>query len=781
MALAAPRSFGAHLKSLREAAGFTQEELATIAGLSVHAISALERGERRRPHVETVRALSAALDLTPHIRDAFVASSRAAGDDAAVDELRNVPLPIPPTELVGREDDLRRLGEWLGDPAARLITLVGPGGVGKSRLALELARTLADEGSTRVVFVPLAAIDDAGLVACAIAEALGLADISAADLPGRARSACGGRPMLLALDNFEQVLTAATLVADLLASAPLLRLLVTSRTPLHVRGEREYVVDPLALVPDSGALSPDDLDRAPAVRLFVDRARDAHRDFRLTPANSGVLTAICRRLDALPLALELAAPWIKVLPPSELLQRLERDALLTTISPRDLPQRQQTMTATVAWSYQLLDSQEQHAFRRLGVLPARFPLDAAAAVLSGPVAVAPDSVLPTLARLIDKSLLVAEPSTGARPLYRMLETVRAYATQQLAASGERDEAVEGLVCYCLAEAAVCESGLVGPAQIEWLERVHQGIETHRTALIWLLERGRPDEAAEIAWRLIGFWMIRGYAVEARWWYQEVLSKAAVSPSAKARALVGTAMMSYTQGELARARTDTQQALELAPDDVSVVAPAEIMLGHVEYAAGNITAARDRFTNSVEIFRAAAIPWGEGNALTGLAGVAVASGDTAEAGRLLDEATTVLRQAGPWHLAWAFYWRAVLAVRRGDADRAIAIVRESLSLIRDLHDKSAFVHAMVPLSAAASLKGDHAWAARVLGAADIVTERTGAPVLDHAVRDLRANTEQNARAWLGPERWADAYGAGRTSSIDALLQDIDDRGADALVE
>ena len=232
-------SFGAQLKALRETAGFTQEELATIAGLSVHAVSALERGERRRPHVETVRALSAALDLTGATRDALLASARAPADTAAVDELSSVSLPLPLTVLVGRDQDVQILRNWLADPAARLITLVGPGGVGKTRLVLELARAIGEEGATRVVFVSLAAIRDSAFVASAIAQALGLPDVTALDLPKRARVACEDCLTFLVLDNFEQVLGAAPLVADLLTSVASLRVMVTSRAPLRVRGERE--------------------------------------------------------------------------------------------------------------------------------------------------------------------------------------------------------------------------------------------------------------------------------------------------------------------------------------------------------------------------------------------------------------------------------------------------------------------------------------------------------------------------------------------------------------
>ncbi len=371
MKVGAPGSFGAQLKALREAAGFTQEELATIAGLSVHAVSALERGERRRPHVETVRALSAALDLTGANRDAFLGSARASAHATAADELVGASLPSPLTPLIGRDTEMETLRQWLADPVLRLITLIGPGGVGKTRLVLELARTIAKERAMRVVFVSLAPIRDPAFVAPAIAEALGLSDVTALDLPKRARAACAEHPTLLVLDNFEHLLDAATLVADLLTSVPSLRLLVTSRAPLHVRGEREYVVGPLELEPAS-QMSLADLARVPAVRLLVERMRDVQPDFRLTPANGPTMTVICRWLDALPLALELAAPWIKALTLDDLRRRLEHDSLLGTFGARDLPERQQTMNATVAWSYRLLDPEEQCAFRRFGALPGLF-------------------------------------------------------------------------------------------------------------------------------------------------------------------------------------------------------------------------------------------------------------------------------------------------------------------------------------------------------------------------------------------------------------------------
>ena len=599
----------------------------------------------------------AALDLTGPTRDALVESARAPAAQPAVDELSGVSLPLPPTALLGRDADVQTLRHWLADPAARLITLIGPGGVGKTRLALELARAIADEGQPASCSCRWPPFEIPRSSRSAIAEALGLSDVTrsicrSARAP-RARIA----PTLLVLDNFEQVLDAAPLVADLLTSvavasaaghqpraAPRARRAGVRRRTARVGGwTRRRCRPPIWRA-------------SPAVRLFVERVRDVQPDFRLTSANGPTVTAICRRLDALPLALELAAPWIKVLTAEDLLRRLEHDVLLSTVGPRDLPERQQTMNATVAWSYQLLGPDEQRAFRRLGALPGRFPIDAAAAVLAGRDG--PSAAQRRRTRRggrLDRQ----EPSAASRdlggatrPLYQMLETVRAYAALELTAAGERDDALEGLVRYCTGEASLAAEGLVGPAQVEWLDRVRDDLESYRGALTWLIEHGRAAEASDIAWGLMFFWVIRGHAAEGLRWYEQILSWPSLPPAAESRALVGAALMWYTQGELERARAGLTRALRARR--------ARRRLGVGRARREPVRARRTRRA-ATSTPPATGLPaasrhsghWrsrgAPGSALSGLAECRPGDRRSAEAERLLDEATSVLRHAGPWFL------------------------------------------------------------------------------------------------------------------------------------
>jgi len=356
----------------------------------------------------------------------------------------------------------------------------------------------------------------------------------------------------------------------------------------------------------------------------------------------------------------------------------------------------------------------------------------------------------------------------------MLETVRAYAANELAATGERDEALEGLVRYCTAEAAIAADGLVGPAQVEWLDRVREDLDSYRAALTWLIEHERGPEASAIVWPLLFFWLIRGHAGEGLRWYEAILTLPSLPRVDEVKARLGAAAMLHTTGSLDEARAHLTRAFELArdPDDRDVMPQAAWMFGHVEYAAGHLPSARRWFTRSRDGFLTIASSWGVGSALSGLAWVAVASGDRDEAARLVSEARSALRPAGPWFLALGLYVLVVLTLQQGNADEVIALLRQSLVRVRESQDSFGVVYGLVPLAAAAARKGDYAWVARILGARDAITERAGCSLVDPLMRDVGKRTERDARSHLGAQRWARAYDVGRKSSIDAMLKDID---------
>jgi ATP/maltotriose-dependent transcriptional regulator MalT len=304
--------------------------------------------------------------------------------------------------------------------------------------------------------------------------------------------------------------------------------------------------------------------------------------------------------------------------------------------------------------------------------------------------------------------------------------------------------------------------------------VREDLDSYRGGLAWLVERGRSGEASEIAWSLMFFWLIRGRGAEGLHWYERILDLPSLAPAVESRTLTGAAALWYSRGELARANTALTRALQLAHDcgDRSIAIHADLVLAHVENGQGNASAACQRFTRSVDGFLGLGIPWGAGNALSGMALGMLDGGDASGAEQLLDKASVVLRQAGPWFRSLALDVRAILAIRRGHPDAALAFLRESLLDIRELHDTFAFVNSLVPLAAAAVLKGDDTWAARILAIGKAVTERTGAAVVDKPLEALRDQTEREVRARLGPDRWQRACAAGRTTSIDALIADID---------
>jgi predicted ATPase len=438
-----------------------------------------------------------------------------------LESLRNN-LPPQSTPLVGREREVREVCERLRQEDMRLLTLTGPGGTGKTRLALQAAADLLDAYRDGVFFVSLATVTDPDLFFKEIAGALDLRESGDVPLKDLLKEYVGRRDLLLVLDNFEQLLSAVPLVGELLSAAPRLKVLAASRIPLGIYGEHEYAVPPLA-VPDPERLPGlEDLSQYEAVRLFIERAEAAKAGFEITSENASAVAEICARLDGLPLAIELAAARVKLLPPRAMLGRLGRRLKLLTGGARDLPERQRTLRGAIEWSHTLLDEGEKTLFYRMAVFSGGRTLEAVEAVCDAQGDL-PIDALEGVSSLLDKSLLRQEEGPNGEPRFIMLETIHEYARERLQESGEAEEIGRAHAGYFLALAEEAELELTGSDQAEWLERLEVEHDNMRTALRWSLEGEDPGLGLGLASALAHFWLVRGFWSEGRGWLEEVLA------------------------------------------------------------------------------------------------------------------------------------------------------------------------------------------------------------------------------------------------------------------
>jgi predicted ATPase/class 3 adenylate cyclase len=689
-------------------------------------------------------------------------------------------LPVQPTPLLGREEALTAVCAPLRRAEVRLVTLTGPGGIGKTRLAIQVAAEVLDDFADGVWFVRLSRLTDPGLVVPTAAQTLGLREQGGRPVAETLRDWLRDRHLLLVLDNFEQVVTAAGEVATLLEASPGLKLLVTSRVPLRLRGEHECPLAPLPLPDPRHLPAPERLSQYTAVALFVERARQARPDFAVTAANAPAIAEICARLDGLPLAIELAAARVRLLPPEALLGRLSSRLHLLTGGSRDLEERQRTMRAAIAWSEGLLGPEERVLFRRLAVFVGGCTLEAAEAVCAAPEGAEPLGIdlLDGLGALVEQSL-VQQREEGGEPRFGMLHVIREFALERLEESGEAEALRRAHAACLLGVYEAGEAGLIGPDHGAWFARLERERDNLRAALSWARDRGQAEIGLRLGAALWRFWYQRGPLSEGRAWLDDLLALAApsraggsgqVPATVRARALHASAALAQWGGDIETAAARVGAAVSLAREagDLRTAAQALLTQGGTFERRGDMEAAAACWMESLAHSRDLEDRRGIAVSLANLAAVSISRGDLDGAAREYEKSLALCRLVGDRLMEGMSLWGlGEVAVRRGDLPKAERLGREALAHLQAVGSPLRIAWGLHLLAATAAASGRGERAARLLGAGASASEAIGSAMtpLEHA---MTVEAVARGRTALGEDAWAAAYAAGEALTLEGAV-------------
>jgi len=723
------------LRYHRDQRGLSQEELAALLEppVSPDTISNLERG-RTRPHRHTLEAVCRALGLDDNAQREVWAAWRATrtaalSASAVLPTARAGRVAGQPTPLIGREQDVLDLERRLLEPQVRLLTLTGPGGVGKTRLALDLLQRVDRHFADGARFVDLSVLRDLALVAPTIARAIGIHHTGGLPVQQALIDTLRGTSVLLVLDNVEHVLDAAPELAEVLAACPDVKLLATSREPLRLRWEHLYVVPSLGVPRQQELGSLDALRVAPAIAMFLDRARAADEAFALSEGNAQTIVTLCSRLDGLPLALELAAARVRSLSPQLLLERLDQQLDLL-VGARDAPTRQQSLRATLDWSYDLLSDAERALFRRLAIFAGGCSLEAAEAVCTD----FQPQMLTGLLTLVEKNLAQKDESADGMPRYRLLETVRVYALEQLRLEGEHADAARSHARYYLALAGRAAPLLDGPLQTTWLDRLEAEHNNIRVALRWFVDETDADAGLRLAIALESFWATRGYVGEGRAWFDALLQvqNAGSSSAVRAQGLNCAGRLAGKDHDHLQAQTLHEGALALARElnDPRGIAAALRSLGDAALWTGNAEAARPHYEEALLMTRAHGLHKELAETLLSVGDAAIEQLDYPTAQRMLEESLNLFLQVGNrQRVAIVQFSLGLVAFGRGDDKAAAAWLHQSLDLFTEINDSGGLAAAALYLGLALLRCGERARARAFLVDSVVITHADGD---DHGV-------------------------------------------------